>query len=1176
MIEVENNSTLDPNILVSKSISGILDSLKYYVKENPLKIKFSNKFLNAFEAMLEIDKDLTSSKFEYLLSNFKSSEDEIKNLNTNIFKLQLRIILKKKTIIESECPDNPNIKSLVDIFNRKIEALLKIMEAQNDMEGDEKNPFENAFIQFKSTNETLDKKLIEITEIAKTSQKSLGSHKMTLEKIENKIEFLKKRNKPLIRTDIDEIIDKWTSFTNPVYRGAIDVLKRYEWHITESKKEEERLETSKEEQEQLVENYKKNFVDENLQKVKDFSKDVLKKYNDELENTTTKKKLLRAELSTIFEDLSQDTAINKFKEFKESDSDTCEKQFMKYLENKLNDFRNNLLAFNKVLSDEKRLEKIIQLLNSEEENVTSHFNEIFLEKITNESQKESFVECIDDIEQLIVRWEKDNTYPHFNMKVKNYLDNLKKFYENELKQITDIIDVPIKTGSNKIHPNNESYICDLKYVMLQKSENEQKIESQKKMIDQFSLIYDEREKEMKEILESLVLFDDTSTTELMEKVNRLVELKKEEEDLYKEYITFNDTLIELEQQKEILEGSEEFLKKMEDKEAKFGDAVSFIELYDLYRHIYTIFYNPLVLKCHILIIQGLMNDEIKSKMQRYVLLFYKPIDDFLYDDIKDTYDCTTDTKVFQLYENNINLTTSVSSIVLNDLMNERSENTFTYLKYVHFGMCMFTVLKQYFKKAETLPIPVFDLFKKWTENYSSSVLDSEIHRLYDDYIRNDERKCEFVLYEYCNTLFRDPMYRFLIKPSDYSDTYTNIQIDYYNTCEKIGYRNETYNRANAVRSLDQRYYQIAEHYMIDSKISKVYLHKDSTLSDLSTDTYFNKKMVEPLIDPSTNVTLLWKIMNIQTKSTRSNIHFLKQLIDKLIKIIENQQNHKETVLDDYFETDRKSVDTDNLSFSVTFRWKNTTSVSVLYVCDVIDAYKNTKTTFTREEEYSLKNEDNDTVLRTIKNHTLKYYSGINQLMDPCWSMSSLVRFDLPRPRNEYTNFGVHCDLNSRKYDYERLWIVFDTTDNVPSDTFRCPIPYIDTSFLKVLNDLSIVTTLFKNEENKLYNKKIQFFTDICNEQVFKKMQRLMNETEHNDSVLSDVYNDTRDLLENNIDKIIEKIETELNMKSALGLLFHVLGTTEDIIHFNDTTKPINSSRFEKSFLSLIRFFLNSM
>ena len=193
MIEVENNSTLDPNILVSKSISGILDSLKYYVKENPLKIKFSNKFLNAFEAMLEIDKDLTSSKFEYLLSNFKSSEDEIKNLNTNIFKLQLRIILKKKTIIESECPDNPNIKSLVDIFNRKIEALLKIMEAQNEMEGDEKNPFESAFIQFHSTNPDIDHKLYELTDLAKTLQKTLESYKLTLRKIQSTLQSYEQR-----------------------------------------------------------------------------------------------------------------------------------------------------------------------------------------------------------------------------------------------------------------------------------------------------------------------------------------------------------------------------------------------------------------------------------------------------------------------------------------------------------------------------------------------------------------------------------------------------------------------------------------------------------------------------------------------------------------------------------------------------------------------------------------------------------------------------------------------------------------------------------------------------------------------------------------------------------------------------------------------------------------------
>ena len=57
------------------------------------------------------------------------------------------------------------------------------MEAQNEMEGDEKNPFDNTFIEFKSSKETLDKKLIELTEIAKTSQRSLISHKTTLQKL---------------------------------------------------------------------------------------------------------------------------------------------------------------------------------------------------------------------------------------------------------------------------------------------------------------------------------------------------------------------------------------------------------------------------------------------------------------------------------------------------------------------------------------------------------------------------------------------------------------------------------------------------------------------------------------------------------------------------------------------------------------------------------------------------------------------------------------------------------------------------------------------------------------------------------------------------------------------------------------------------------------------------------
>jgi len=297
------------------------------------------------------------SKFEQILRTFKSSKDELKTLYMNLFRLQLRIIIKRKTIIEKECPDNPNIKNLVDIFNRKIEALLKIMEAQNEMEGDEKNPFDNAFVEFKSSKETLDNKLIELTETAKTSQRSLISHRTTLQKIENKLQFLQRRNEPLALTGIDELIEKWTAFTNPLYRGAIDVLKQYESHITASKAEQERFEKMKEEQEQVVENYKQHFVDQNLQKVKDFSKDVLKRYEDELENIKTKRESIQAQLKILYDVLEQGAALNKFKELQDSDLNTCEKQFVKYLDNKLNDFRDSLLTFNKVLSDEKKTRK---------------------------------------------------------------------------------------------------------------------------------------------------------------------------------------------------------------------------------------------------------------------------------------------------------------------------------------------------------------------------------------------------------------------------------------------------------------------------------------------------------------------------------------------------------------------------------------------------------------------------------------------------------------------------------------------------------------------------------------------------------------------------------------------------------------------------------------------------
>ena len=81
---------------------------------------------------------------------------------------------------------------------------------------------------------------------------------------------------------------------------------------------------------------------------------------------------------------------------------------------------------------------------------------------------------------------------------------------------------------------------------------------------------------------------------------------------------------------------------------KFGETVSFTDLYEFYRTVYTIFYDPIVLKCHVLLLKGLEYDELKSRMKKYVLLFYKQIDDLLYEDIKDIYECGMDAKLVQL------------------------------------------------------------------------------------------------------------------------------------------------------------------------------------------------------------------------------------------------------------------------------------------------------------------------------------------------------------------------------------------------------------------------------------------------------------------------------------------------------------------------------------------------
>jgi len=211
----------------------------------------------------------------------------------------------------------------------------------------------------------------------------------------------------------------------------------------------------------------------------------------------------------------------------------------------------------------------------------------------------------------------------------------------------------------------------------------------------------------------------------------------------------------------------------------------------------------------------------------------------------------------------------------------------------------------------------------------------------------------------------------------------------------------------------------------------------------------------------------------------------------------------------------------------------------------------------------------------MKQNVFENYAGIRHLMDHCWSKSSLVQFDLPK-QNNTVNFGTKCDLSIRKYDYDRIWIIIDTTD---SDEFLCPKPYIETSFLRLLNDMDILLELLKNGNNELmrmYFKKQEFLREISSQQVLNKMQRLMNECNESESKcesIRDVYRECEIMFNNDKEELMKIIEHKINSQSFLGKLFHVLGTMDNIIQFNETAKSTVMSRFEKSMMGIFRFFL---
>ena len=104
------NISLDPADWVNLTLPEIVRIMNYYVLRDPLHLNFSTEFLRLFHIMTNIDEEMLSPDFEAQLAETGGNYDELYKMRITLIRIQLRVVLRKKVIIEVECPDNPNFK----------------------------------------------------------------------------------------------------------------------------------------------------------------------------------------------------------------------------------------------------------------------------------------------------------------------------------------------------------------------------------------------------------------------------------------------------------------------------------------------------------------------------------------------------------------------------------------------------------------------------------------------------------------------------------------------------------------------------------------------------------------------------------------------------------------------------------------------------------------------------------------------------------------------------------------------------------------------------------------------------------------------------------------------------------------------------------------------------------
>ena len=96
---MEHAPLLDTQAHENNSLGNILKIIQYYVFQNPERIPFSQAFLIVFRYLMNIDTLLTPELNNIKLQD-RAINESVDELKMNLFRLQLKIIIKRKHIIQ--------------------------------------------------------------------------------------------------------------------------------------------------------------------------------------------------------------------------------------------------------------------------------------------------------------------------------------------------------------------------------------------------------------------------------------------------------------------------------------------------------------------------------------------------------------------------------------------------------------------------------------------------------------------------------------------------------------------------------------------------------------------------------------------------------------------------------------------------------------------------------------------------------------------------------------------------------------------------------------------------------------------------------------------------------------------------------------------------------------------